>query len=149
MLARGAPRTGEPVANAQLPIIEAYREARCAARQATARIGITRTVYPTVDRRTAIAHLEAGTRLWSQEMLPGLYPASVTADQLFERHSMYAGATPDVIERLTRDQALALATDLIIQLQPGLPTFAQSVAALETIATEVAPVLGWRPASRH
>ena len=79
-------------------------------------------------------------------MLPGLFPPEVSAEDLFERHSIYAGATADVAERLAQDQALKLATDLLIQLQPGLPTFAQSVSALETIATEIAPALGWHPA---
>jgi alkanesulfonate monooxygenase SsuD/methylene tetrahydromethanopterin reductase-like flavin-dependent oxidoreductase (luciferase family) len=148
MLARGSPRTGEPVAQVQRPIAEAVHEAHRAAGHAVpVRLGITRSVYPTTDRRTAIAHLEAGTRAWSQEMLPGLFAADVPAEELFERHSIYAGATADVAEQLAQDQALKLATDLLIQLQPGLPTFSQSVAALETIATEVAPALGWRPAS--
>jgi alkanesulfonate monooxygenase SsuD/methylene tetrahydromethanopterin reductase-like flavin-dependent oxidoreductase (luciferase family) len=147
MLARGSPRTGEPVAQVQRPIAEAYRTAWVAAgHTAPVRLGMTRSVYPTADRATAIAHLEAGTRAWSQEMLPGLFAADLPAEALFERHSLYVGATADVAELLANDQALKLATDLIIQLQPGLPTFAQAVTALETIATEVAPTLGWHPA---
>jgi alkanesulfonate monooxygenase SsuD/methylene tetrahydromethanopterin reductase-like flavin-dependent oxidoreductase (luciferase family) len=151
LLARGAPRTGEPIAEVQEPIIRAYYDvfgvsSHVGGHDGSARVGISRSVYPTTDRETAIKHLEAGARQWSQEMLPGLYPASVSAEELFEKHSIYAGPKDDVTERLASDRALRLATDLVIQLQPGLPTFGQSVAALETIATEIAPALGWRPA---
>jgi alkanesulfonate monooxygenase SsuD/methylene tetrahydromethanopterin reductase-like flavin-dependent oxidoreductase (luciferase family) len=150
MLGRGSPRTGEPVAEVQVPLATAYLEAHRATGQETAaRLGITRTVYPTTDRRTAIAHLEAGTRLWSREMLPGVYLPDLDADELFNRHSMYVGAVDEVTERLVEDRALRLATDLLIQVQPGLPTFGQTVTALETIAGEVAPALGWRPAARR
>ena len=37
-------------------------------------------------------------------------------------------------------------TDLICQVQPGLPSFEETVEAIELIATEVAPALGWQPA---
>ncbi len=36
-------------------------------------------------------------------------------------------------------------TDLICQVQPGLPSLEQTLEAIELIATEVAPALGWRP----
>jgi alkanesulfonate monooxygenase SsuD/methylene tetrahydromethanopterin reductase-like flavin-dependent oxidoreductase (luciferase family) len=154
LLARAAPRTGEPVAEVQLPIAQAYYDVfgSCAdvgGHDGSARVGITRTVYPAADRETAIRHLEAGTRQWSLEMLPGLYPASVSAEDLFEKHSIYAGPKDEVAERLAADRAVRLATDLLIQVQPGLPTFGQTVAALETIATEIAPSLGWRPIRRR
>jgi alkanesulfonate monooxygenase SsuD/methylene tetrahydromethanopterin reductase-like flavin-dependent oxidoreductase (luciferase family) len=150
LLARGAPRTGEPVDAVQRPIAEAYLKTwRVGRPDAPPRLGITRTVYPTTDRQTAIRHLEAGTRQWSQEMLPGLYPPDLDAEELFARHSIYAGAPADVLESLARDRALRLATDLVIQLQPGLPTFGQAVMALEAVATEIAPALGWQPASRR
>ena len=40
-------------------------------------------------------------------------------------------------------------TDLICQLEPGRTTFDDTIAALESIATEIAPSLGWSPAARE
>ena len=115
----------------------------------SARVGITRTVYPTTDRETAIKHLEAGTRQWSQEMVPGLYPASISCGGVFREAQHLRRRTEEVTEQLSADRAVRLATDLLIQVPPGLPTFGQTVTALETIATEIAPALGWRPSPRR
>jgi hypothetical protein len=41
---------------------------------------------------------------------------------------------------------LPLATELICQVHPGHPTPDQFLKALERIASEVAPELGWRRA---
>jgi hypothetical protein len=41
------------------------------------------------------------------------------------------------------------ATELIVQMHPGLPTPAQVVKGLERIARDVAPALGWQPAQQH
>jgi hypothetical protein len=40
-----------------------------------------------------------------------------------------------------------VATDLIAQFNPAVPDRNAAIRALELIATEVAPALGWRPAS--
>jgi hypothetical protein len=80
-------------------------------------------------------------------MLPDVSIVDTGAEELFARHSIAYGTPTEVTETLANDRALDLATDLLIQVQPGFPTFAQSVSALETIATEVAPALGWHPAT--
>jgi hypothetical protein len=143
LLARAAPRTGQPVARVQRPLAEAYLGAYArAGHRAPPRLGMTRTVYPAADRRTALGHLEAGTRLWSRQMLADLPTEDQTLDDLVAQHSLYTGDASQVAEALAADAALPLATDLLIQVQPGLPTFAQTVAALETVASAVAPALG-------
>jgi hypothetical protein len=43
---------------------------------------------------------------------------------------------------------LPVATDLITQFNPAIVKHDVAVRALELIATEVAPALGWRPAPK-
>ena len=50
---------------------------------------------------------------------------------------------------LKADRVLPCTTGLICQAHPGHPTPKQIVRALERIAGEVAPALGWRPASEE
>ena len=66
---------------------------------------------------------------------------------------MAADSEPEVVRRpapeaaaLRREPLLPQTTDLICQVQPGEPSLAQTLDALELIATQVAPALGWRPA---
>ncbi|MFD6556297.1 LLM class flavin-dependent oxidoreductase, partial [Streptomyces sp. NPDC058398] len=47
---------------------------------------------------------------------------------------------------LGREKVLPVATDLITQFNPAVPDHDAAVRALELIATEVAPALGWKPA---
>jgi hypothetical protein len=51
-----------------------------------------------------------------------------------------------VVASLRREPLLDRTTDLLCQVQPGWPSRAQTLVAIEWIATEVAPALGWRPA---
>ena len=48
------------------------------------------------------------------------------------------------MESLRADLVLPLTTELICQVHPGHPTPDQILKALERIASEVAPALGWR-----
>ena len=40
---------------------------------------------------------------------------------------------------------LPIATDLILQFSPAAPPLGEAIAALELLATQVAPALGWQP----
>jgi len=40
---------------------------------------------------------------------------------------------------------MPVATDLITQFNPAVPDHDAAIRALELIATEVAPALGWKP----
>jgi alkanesulfonate monooxygenase SsuD/methylene tetrahydromethanopterin reductase-like flavin-dependent oxidoreductase (luciferase family) len=51
-----------------------------------------------------------------------------------------------VAQRLATDRVLPLATDLIVQFSPAAPVLDEAIAALELLATQVAPALGWQPA---
>ncbi|MFE2491629.1 hypothetical protein ACFXGR_52375 [Streptomyces mirabilis] len=60
-------------------------------------------------------------------------------------HSFY-GHPEDIVAALGQEKVLPVATDLITQFNPAVPDHDAAVRALELIATEVAPALGWKPA---
>jgi hypothetical protein len=72
----------------------------------------------------------------------------MTMPELFAHHNIHFGSPDAVIESLQREPLLGRTTDLICQVQPGSPSLAQTMEAIELIATEVAPALGWRPARK-
>jgi hypothetical protein len=67
----------------------------------------------------------------------------VAADRL---HAFY-GHPDEVTAALRTERVLPLATDLFCQFNPGVPGHDAALRALELIATEVAPALGWRRAT--
>lgn len=157
LLARTAFMSSDPTDVNQLPVAQTYQRAVTSGPAATGagpasnsivpRIGLSRAVYPADDRRTAIAHLEEGTAAYVDQMIErGFFPAGLTQEQYFARTHIHYGHPEEVVASLKADRVLPLTTDLICQVQPGHPTPDQMIRALERIATEVAPALGWRPA---
>lgn len=110
------------------------------------RIGLSRLVYPAADRRTAKAHLEVGVRRMADYMVAqGRFPAGLDLEGYLDRLHAFYGHPDEVIEKLRDEQTLPIATDILCQVNPGVPTFDQTLKVLELIATEVAPTLGWKP----
>ena len=113
---------------------------------AAPRIGLSRAVYPADNRKTAVAHLEHGVSEYVDSMVGrGYFPAGLSQDAYFARSHIHYGTPEEVVASLQADRVFPLATDLIVQVHPGHPTPDQFVTALERIAKEVAPALGWRP----
>jgi hypothetical protein len=79
-----------------------------------------------------------------QMVKAGLFPGGLSAEDYFERMHISYGSPDEVAERLASDRALPLATDLILQFSPAAPALDKAIAALELLATQVAPALGWR-----
>jgi hypothetical protein len=76
------------------------------------------------------------------------HAAAAGSHLLLNRAATPSTATPDEIVRgLKAERVLPVATDLIAQFNPGIPDRDAAIRALELIATEVAPALGWQP--RH
>jgi hypothetical protein len=75
----------------------------------------------------------------------GFFPKGLTQEQYFARTHIHYGPPEEVVASLRTDLILPHATELIVQMHPGLPTPAQVVKGLERIARDVAPALGWRP----
>jgi hypothetical protein len=75
-----------------------------------------------------------------------LLPAGLSSEEYFEQLHISWGSPEEVATRLATDEVLPLASDLIVQFSPATPTLDQAIAALELMAKEVAPALGWHPA---
>jgi len=110
------------------------------------RIGLSRLIYPAKDKETAKAQLRDGIEKVARKMVEGgRFPAGLSLDQHLDRFHAFYGSPDDIIEQLAGEQCLPLATDILCQVNPGVPDFDQLARTLELIATKVAPALGWKP----
>ena len=73
----------------------------------------------------------------------GFFPTGLSQAEYFTRSHIHYGHPEQVVESLRNDRLLPFTTELMCQVQPGHPTPDQIVTALERIANEVAPELGW------
>ena len=73
----------------------------------------------------------------------GFFPSGLTREAYYARSHIHYGHPEQVVASLRADRVLPYTTELICQVQPGHPTPAQIATALERIAKEVAPALGW------
>jgi alkanesulfonate monooxygenase SsuD/methylene tetrahydromethanopterin reductase-like flavin-dependent oxidoreductase (luciferase family) len=146
LLARTAFMSSEPTDVAQLPVAQAYLRAS-APNSTPPRIGLSRAVYPAADRKTAVAHMAAGVATYVDTMVErGFFPPGLSQAESFARSHIHYGHPEQVVDSLRADLVLPLATELICQVHPGHPTPDQILKALERVANEVAPALGWRNA---
>lgn len=72
-------------------------------------------------------------------------PADLDVPGFVDSGVFHLGSADDVVASLRADPALRLATELICQVGHISPGFANTMRALELLATEVGPALGWRP----
>jgi alkanesulfonate monooxygenase SsuD/methylene tetrahydromethanopterin reductase-like flavin-dependent oxidoreductase (luciferase family) len=129
----------------QVPMVETYLAELPAG--VAPRIGLSRTVYPSRRPEVAFRDLSAGLEASiAAQTAQGIAPLDFTLAELFTHHNIHFGAPDAVIESLRCEPLIEQVTDLICQVQPGLPSLAQTLDAIELIATEVAPALGWSPA---
>jgi hypothetical protein len=77
----------------------------------------------------------------------GFFPRGLTQDEYFTRSHIHYGHPEQVVASLRADRVLPLATELICQVHPGHPAPDQIEIALERIANDVAPALGWQKVS--
>jgi alkanesulfonate monooxygenase SsuD/methylene tetrahydromethanopterin reductase-like flavin-dependent oxidoreductase (luciferase family) len=111
------------------------------------RIGFSRTVYPSRNPRQAERDLTAGLEATAAiQARAGQPPSGIPVEGRFRHNNIHFGEPERVIESLLREPLIDTITDLICQVQPGLPSQEQTLEAIELIATEVAPSLGWEPA---
>lgn len=147
LLNRAAYGYDAPTDEVQRPWSDAYRAAWNRSR--APRIGLSRFVFPAADRRTAVAQIaddvhRAALRFGER----GGFPPNLTVDEALRRFHAFYGHPDDIIAGLQRERVLPVATDLITQFNPAVPDHDAAVRALELIATEIAPALGWRPAAQ-
>ncbi len=110
------------------------------------RIGLSRLIFPAADKATSLSHLADGVleglrRMKGADQQPG--PDDL--EKALFRFNAFYGHPDEITEALSREKVLPVATDLLTQFNPGKPTLAASIRALELIATQIAPNFGWVP----
>jgi alkanesulfonate monooxygenase SsuD/methylene tetrahydromethanopterin reductase-like flavin-dependent oxidoreductase (luciferase family) len=145
LLNRAAYGYDEPTDEVQRPWADAYVSAWRGVR--APRIGLSRFVFPAKDRRTALAQVGDDVHRAAQRFAArGTFPAGLDIDGALRRFHSFYGHPDEIIAALRQERVLPVATDLITQFNPAVPDHDAAVRALELIATEIAPALGWKPA---
>jgi alkanesulfonate monooxygenase SsuD/methylene tetrahydromethanopterin reductase-like flavin-dependent oxidoreductase (luciferase family) len=158
LLARTAVRPGRsgasqatarhrPLGEVQSELVEAYLGS-WSHPDIAPRIGLSRSLYVAPTRVEAFREAEPGLRRSAAQLAgrAGIDPHAPLAD-LITRSDLHLGGPEDVIASLRADRLLPLATDLILQLHPADPGHQETLRSLELVRNEVAPSLGWSPAT--
>ncbi|GAA2996627.1 LLM class flavin-dependent oxidoreductase [Actinokineospora diospyrosa] len=136
----------EPTDEVQRPWVDAYLAAWDTPR--TPRVGLSRFVFPAKDKRTALEQIgddvhRAAVRFGER----GGFRAGLGVEEALRRFHSFYGHPEEIVAELRQERVLPVATDLITQFNPAIPDQDAAIRALELIATEVAPALGWKPAA--
>lgn len=142
----------DPLASAEGHAAAAQAFFQAWSRSWPGRVALSRPAYPSVDRATAMSELDAELRLQAELENERRERASLVPDMTAEAYAAsgayHLGSSEEVAESLARDPALQWATDLVFQVGQVGPGHARTRRALERLALEVAPELGWRPSCR-
>jgi alkanesulfonate monooxygenase SsuD/methylene tetrahydromethanopterin reductase-like flavin-dependent oxidoreductase (luciferase family) len=146
LLNRAAYGHDAPTDEVQRPWADAYLSAW--ERPRRPRIGLSRFVFPAQDRRTALRHIGDDVHRAALRMAEhGAFPKGLDAGEALRRFHSFHGHPEEIVAALRKERVLPVATDLITQFNPAVPDHDAAIRALELIATEVAPALGWQPAA--
>lgn len=141
LLNRAAYGYTEPTDAVQRPWADAYLAAWRQPRPP--RIGLSRLIFPAADRGAALQHLADGVLDGVRRMSASRIVGPVDLENALATFNAYYGHPDEITARLQAERVLPVATDLLAQFNPGRPTLDASIAALELIATRIAPELGW------
>lgn len=145
MLSRTQPRPADrpeaTLAEIQRPIIDVYHENLPPG--AVPRIMASRTAFVADSRAEALRWAERGL---GRGRLPIELPAG-DLDSRIAAFDVHVGTPQDVIESLRADPTLDRATDLVLQVHSVDPPHPLILRSIELLASEVAPALGWTPAT--
>ncbi|MEW2162700.1 LLM class flavin-dependent oxidoreductase [Streptomyces sp. NPDC007084] len=145
LLNRAAYGYDAPTDEVQRPWADAYLAAWD--RPYRPRVGLSRFVFPAKDRRTALRAIGDDVHRAALRMAEnGAFPKGLGQDEALRRFHSFHGHPEEIVANLRQEKVLPVATDLITQFNPAVPDHDAAVHALELIATEVAPALGWQPA---
>jgi alkanesulfonate monooxygenase SsuD/methylene tetrahydromethanopterin reductase-like flavin-dependent oxidoreductase (luciferase family) len=145
LLNRAAYGYSEPTDVVQRPWADAYLAAWDQPR--APRIGLSRFVFPARDKKAALDQIGADVHAAAQRFaVRGAFPEGIGQEEALRRFHSFYGHPDEIIAALQQEQVLPVATDLITQFNPAILDQDAAIRALELIATEVAPALGWRPA---
>lgn len=142
LLSRIAIGTDRDTDEVQRELVDAYYEALPAG--VAPRIALSRTVWATTDPDAAYRSLADGLVAGASKRPEH---AALPVDELFDLYSVHWGRPEDVAASLRAEPLIDEVTDVICQLSPGTPTQAQALEAIDLLATEVGPHIGWVPAT--
>lgn len=108
------------------------------------KLGLSRTVYPSLDPEAAYRDLTASLQAARIEK-PNPETLKMTIDEELEHFSVHWGTPAQVAVSLAEEPLIDEITDLIFQVQPGRPDFETTREIIRLVATEVGPALGWVP----
>ncbi|MEU3792251.1 LLM class flavin-dependent oxidoreductase [Streptomyces fructofermentans] len=146
LLNRAAYGYDAPTDEVQRPWADAFLDAWDTPRRP--RIGLSRLVFPAKDRRTALRQIGDDVHRAALRMsASGAFPKDVSANEALRRFHAFHGAPEEIVEQFHKERVLPVATDLIAQFNPAVPDQDATIRALELIAADVAPALGWQPAA--
>ncbi|MGY4535534.1 alkanesulfonate monooxygenase SsuD/methylene tetrahydromethanopterin reductase-like flavin-dependent oxidoreductase (luciferase family) [Pseudomonas sp. TE3786] len=114
------------------------------------RIGVVRAVFPAATRQAAQAELAADIELHVPRLIrEGIIDSATTLEQHLQLLNVHHGHPDDILASLRSDPSVLPYADYFIPLvQSESSTQAQILRRLETIARDIAPALGWQPATR-
>ena len=134
----------EPTDEVQRPWADSYLTAWDQPRRP--RIGLSRFIFPAKDRRTALEQIGPDVLTAAQRMGPRMgFREGIDSDEALRRFHSFYGHPDEIIAALQQEKVLPVATDLIAQFNPAIPDHDAAIRALELLATEIAPALGWKP----
>jgi alkanesulfonate monooxygenase SsuD/methylene tetrahydromethanopterin reductase-like flavin-dependent oxidoreductase (luciferase family) len=114
------------------------------------RIGLSRFIYAAADRATAKKHLEPGVLHYARHMVEaGKFPPHLDLEGYLARLHCFYGHPDEIVAALHQERTLPVASDLLCQVSPGVPSFDQTLKAIELVANKIAPALGWQRAPSH
>jgi alkanesulfonate monooxygenase SsuD/methylene tetrahydromethanopterin reductase-like flavin-dependent oxidoreductase (luciferase family) len=108
------------------------------------RVGLVVHVHPAAGRRAGLAALERDVETvyaWGKDWLP---PAGTLAEKAAVINVHY-GTPEQIVESIQAFPAFPYTTELQFSVGYGTTDSRQRLAAIETIAADIAPRLGWRP----
>ncbi|MDM4761607.1 LLM class flavin-dependent oxidoreductase [Galbitalea sp. SE-J8] len=111
------------------------------------RAAAVRGAFPDVSREAAAARLAPDVaRHLDYHVEYGWLGPDAGLTELLDALNVQYGRPDDIVASLSADPVLPSSTDLVLAVQAESTTVTTAIAALETIATEIAPALGWSPA---
>jgi hypothetical protein len=113
------------------------------------RVGVIRAVFPAADRRRARDDLAPALEIHRRAFVRHGFSelSNLSVDDYLARINVHYGHPDEVIEGLRADPALLdLATYFVSVVQHEVSSLDDDLRRLGTVATEIAPALGWRPA---
>jgi alkanesulfonate monooxygenase SsuD/methylene tetrahydromethanopterin reductase-like flavin-dependent oxidoreductase (luciferase family) len=108
------------------------------------RAGLIVHVHPAPDRRAGLAALAPDLETvyaWGRDWLP---PARTLAEKA-EVINVHYGTPEQIVESVRAFPAFPLTSELQFSVAYGTTSYAQRLAAIEAVAAEIAPALGWQP----